>query len=133
MVLGRQTFFEHTIFERDLGNDFLELPVLSPQILDFVAGGFAHGVSRELLLARFEEVLTPAIVEVRGNSLTTAQFRDALLTPKAFEDNPHLLLGRELPAGAAANLPHCCFGGLLLLRHIETHLGALDHLKCLLA
>jgi hypothetical protein len=34
---------------------------------------------------------------------------------------------------AAANLPHCCFGGLLLLRHIETLLGVLDPLKCLLA
>jgi hypothetical protein len=91
------------------------------------------GVSRELLLARFEEVLAPAIIEVGGNSLATAQFGDALLTAQPFEDDPHLLLGSKLPAGAAANLPHCCFGGLLLLRHIETLLGVLDPMKCLLA
>ena len=37
-------FFEHTIIERDLGDDFLELPVLGSQPLDFIAGSFAHGV-----------------------------------------------------------------------------------------
>ncbi len=31
------------------------------------------------------------------------------------------------------NLPHCCFGRLLLLRHIETLLGVLDPMMCLLA
>ncbi len=74
--MTRQTFFEHAIFERDLGDDFLELSVLGPQFLDFVAGGFAHGVSRELLLARFEEVLAPAIIEVGGNALAAAQLGD---------------------------------------------------------
>ena len=51
--MTRQTFFEHAVFERDFGDDFLELSILGTQIFDFVAGGLANGVSRELLLARF--------------------------------------------------------------------------------
>ncbi len=80
--MTRQTFFEHAIFERDLGDDFLELPVLGPQLLDFVTGGFAHGVARELFLARFEKVLAPAIVEVGGNALAAARRARPPLPPK---------------------------------------------------
>ena len=38
----------------------------------YVAGRFAYGVPRELLLARFEEILAPAIVEVEDNALAAA-------------------------------------------------------------
>ena len=55
-----------------------------------------------------------------------------IVVPQPFEDDSHLLLGSKLPAGAAANLPHCCFDGLLLLRNIETLLGVLEPMKCLL-
>ncbi len=57
---------------------------------------YAHGVARELLLARFEKVLAPAIVEVGGNALAAAQLRDALLTAQPFEDDPDLSSGANL-------------------------------------
>ncbi len=34
--MTRQTFFEHSVLERDLGDDFLEFPVLASQVFDFV-------------------------------------------------------------------------------------------------
>jgi hypothetical protein len=36
--MTRQTFFEHTVLERHLGDDFFEFSVLASQIFDFVTG-----------------------------------------------------------------------------------------------
>ncbi len=78
----RQTFFEYAVLERDLGDHFLQLSVLSPELLDFVAGGFPDRVSYQLLLARLQEVLAPAVVEVGRDALATAQLGDALLSSR---------------------------------------------------
>jgi hypothetical protein len=131
--MTRQTFFEHAVAERDLGHDFLELPILRAQSLHFVAGRFANGVTSQLLLARFEKVLAPAVVEVRGDAFTTTQFRDTLLASKALEHNADLLLGGELATRAATDLANCGFSGLLaFLAHVETLLGGRSPVKCLL-
>ncbi len=71
--MTRQAFFEDSVSERDLGDDFLEFLILGAQVFDFVAGRFADCVPCELLLARFEEILAPAVVEVRGDSFAAAQ------------------------------------------------------------
>jgi hypothetical protein len=76
--MTRQTFFEHAIFERDLGDDFLELPVLGPQLLDFVAGGFADGVACELLLASFQELLIPALRQAEERAIPLVVGRDEI-------------------------------------------------------
>ena len=67
--MTRQTFFEHTVLERDLGDDLLELPVLGPQLFDFVAGGLPDGVSCQLLLARLQELLAPSVIQIIGSGL----------------------------------------------------------------
>ena len=90
-AMTRQTFFEHTVFERDLGNDFLEFLVLASQVFDFVAGRFADGVASKLLLARFEKVLAPPVVEVRGDALSPTEIGDTLLASKPFEYDADLL------------------------------------------
>ncbi len=132
--MTRQTFFEHAVFECDLGDDFFEFSILGPQILDFVASGFADSVACELLLTRFQEILAPALVEVGGNALAAAQFGNTLLTSQPFEDNPNLLLRRELPPGLAADLSYCRFCGLFLRSsHLETLPEASGPVKCLLA
>ena len=61
------------MLECDLRYDLLEFAVLGAKVLDLIARRFANGVARELLLARFEEVLAPAVVQVRGDPLATAQ------------------------------------------------------------
>ncbi len=62
--MTRQTFFEYPVLERDLSNHFLQFPVLASQVPDFVTGGFPNRVACQLLLARLEKVLAPAVVEV---------------------------------------------------------------------
>jgi hypothetical protein len=86
------------------------------------------------LLARLEEILAPAVIEVGGDAFSATEFGHALLTAQAFENDADLLFGRELPAGPAADLSYCRFSRLLLPpRHLETLLGAKDPVMCLLA
>jgi hypothetical protein len=55
-------------------------------------------------------------------------------TSKTLEYDADLLFGGELSSGAAPDLTHGCFAGLLLLlSHIETLLRAEGPVKCLLA
>ena len=48
--------------------------------------------------------LAPPVVEIRIQPFPPTQCRDALFTPQALEDNPNLLLRRELTAGLPTNL-----------------------------
>ena len=123
--------------ERHLGNHFLELPVLRAKIFDLVAGRFAELVARQLLLARFEEVFAPAVVQVGRDALASAQLRDALLTPQTSRTIRIFSSGTnrdeqgrtgtnrgELPPWSTSNLPHDGLCGLLLPRsHFDTLLG----------
>jgi hypothetical protein len=40
---------------------------------------------------------------------------------------------RPSAVARATDVANCCFGGLLLPRHVETLLGVLNPMKCLLA
>ena len=57
----------------------------SRRILDFVCGGFAHRVARQLPLACLEKVLAPSVVQVRGDAFSAAQVGDALLASEGCE------------------------------------------------
>jgi hypothetical protein len=132
--MTRQTFFEHSVLERDLGDDFFQLPVLASQIFDFVTGGFSDGVTSQLFLPCFEKVLAPSVVEVRGDAFSSAQIGDALLASQSFENNADLILRGELPSGSTADLSDCGFTCLLLLiGHLDTLLGIMDPGMCFLA
>jgi hypothetical protein len=104
--MTRQAFLEHPVLERDLGHHLLQLSVLRPQFLDLVAARLSNGIPRQLLLAGFEKVLAPAVVEVRRDALSAAQLGDALLTAQALEYDPDLLFRGKLPAGPAADLTY---------------------------
>jgi len=54
--------------------------------------GFAHRVARQSLLARLEEVLAPAVVEVGHDALASAELGNTALAAQAFQDDPHFLL-----------------------------------------
>jgi hypothetical protein len=123
--MTRQIFL-HAVLERDLGDDLLQLSVLAAQVFDFVTGGFPGRVASQLLLARFEKVLAPALVEVRGDAFSTAQVGDTLLASESFEHDADLLFRGKLPSASPTDLSHRRFSGLLLLvRHVETLLGVL--------
>jgi len=74
-----------------------------------------------------------ALQRDRGDAFSPAEIRDALLASEPFEHDPDLLFRGELPADSPSDLTYCGLAGLLLLRHAETLLGALDPMKCLLA
>ena len=95
-------FFEHAVRKRDLGDNFLEVPIRGAQPLHFLASRFANGVAGQLLLAGFEGVLAPAVIEVRRDAFTTAQLRDTLLALKPPEYDADLLFRGE-PFGAQAH------------------------------
>jgi len=79
------------------------------------------------------EVFAPAGVRVGRDVLATAQLRDTLLASKPLEHDADLLFGSELASRAPADLTNRRFGGLLLAScHLETLLGALGPVKCLL-
>lgn len=113
--MTRQTFFEDLVLERDLRDDSLRLAVRDSQILDLVTGGFADRVAGKTLLTRFENVLSPAVVQVGHDAFSSAELRDARLASQPFEHDPDLLFRRELPPGSVADLAHGRFAGLLLL------------------
>ena len=78
--MTRQTFFEHAVLKRGLGNNFLQLAILASQVFDFVSGGFSDCVASQLFLAGLEKVLAPSVVEVGCDAFSSTQIGDALLT-----------------------------------------------------
>src|SRR6185436_5331042 len=62
-------FFEHTALEGQLGHDLLQRVGLATQILDLVRSGGPGRIARQPLLARLEEVLRPAVIQVLDDSL----------------------------------------------------------------
>ena len=105
--MTRQTFFEHSVLERDLGDNFFELPVLASQVFDFVTGGFSNRVARELVLARFEKVFAPAVVEVRGDALSSTEIGDTLLASESCEYDGAKEEGVPGPEGGLVRNRNC--------------------------
>ena len=97
-------FFEQAVLEGGFGQRLLELSRLGAQRLDLVGGRLARRVAGEPLLAGFEKLLGPAVIEVLGNTLLAAQLGDAVLATQAFKDDADILLGRELTPGGAADV-----------------------------
>jgi hypothetical protein len=80
-------------------------------------------VAQQALLARFEkllappvvEVLAPPVVEVRDDAFAAAQRGDALLAPQALDHDPDLFLGGKPPSRLAPDLPNGLLGRCLFL------------------
>ena len=89
--------------------------------LDFIGGRLACGVTGEPLLAGFEKLFRPSVVEVLGDAFFPAELGDAVLATQAFEDDADLLLGREVPPSGSPNVPDG------FLRALRSLLVALSH------
>ena len=88
-------FSQQTVFERQVGNAFLQGTGFAAQILHFAAGRSTGGVASQAALARLHERLRPGVIQALGNAFLAAQLRDA-----------DLVLGREMPAGLPPDVPH---------------------------
>jgi hypothetical protein len=98
-------FFEQTVLEGDLGQRLLELAGFGAERLDLIGRRLSRGVTGKPLLAGFEELLGPTVVEVLGDALFPAELGDAVLAAQAIEDDADLLLGREVPPGGSPDVP----------------------------
>jgi hypothetical protein len=108
-----------------LRDHFLQLSILVAEVFDFVARGFPNRVARQLFLARFEEILAPAVIEIWRRCLLGGTARRCPARRAGLEHDADLLLRCELPPSPAADLTHGRLAGLLLRsRHLDTLLGA---------
>jgi hypothetical protein len=80
---GGPYVFEHPVLQGQLGHDLLQRVGLATQILDLVRSGGPGRIARQPLLARLEEVLRSAVIQVLDDSLAPAQLGDALLAAQA--------------------------------------------------
>src|SRR5215475_6997369 len=116
-------FFEQSVLERQLGYDLLQSAGLSAQVLDLIRGGGSRRVTRQPLLARFQKVLRPAVIEVLDNSFAPAQLGDAVLAAQPLQHDTDLVFGRKMPPGRPADSLHN------LISRLSYRPGFLSHLR----
>ena len=69
---ARSCFFEQPQLQRLFGDNLLQITGLAAQLLDFVVGGGTRRVTGQPLLAGFEELLRPVVIEALGDLLAPA-------------------------------------------------------------
>src|SRR3981081_3779252 len=121
----RSRFFEQTVFESQFGHDLLQSRRFAAKVLDLVRGRGPCRVASQPLLAGFQEVLRPTIIQVLDDPFATAQLGDALLAAEAHQDDADLLFCRELPACRPPDVFHD------LCRRFLGRPGFLSHLRSL--
>src|SRR4029450_5079299 len=75
------------------------------------------------LLAGFEELLAPAVVQIRGQLLAATQLRDTRFAPQPLGHDADLLLRREPAARPPVDLPHDLLGTRSLAHRILLPVG----------
>jgi len=61
------------------------------QILDFIRGGGAGGVTGKPTLAGLHKLLRPGVIEALRDPLVAAQLADAVFTTQAIQHDPDLV------------------------------------------
>ncbi len=92
--------------------------------LHLVAGGLARGVAGEALLAGFQKLLRPAVIETLGNVLASTQRGDALFAAQTFKNNTDLFFCRMVPSRLATDVPDDLLGRAFLAHRFLSHLCA---------
>jgi hypothetical protein len=123
----RACFFEQPVFQHQLGNHLLQRAGLPAQVLDFLRGCRSRRVAGQALLAGFQKLLRPAVIQVLHNPFAPAQLGNAVLAAQAGQNNADLLLRRKLtprrPADLFDDLFRRCFHRLGLLSHLRSSTG----------
>ncbi len=118
-------FFEQTVVQPQISNGLLERKRLTAKIPNLIGRRFAGRISRQALLARLQEVLRPAVIEVLVDPLTAAQLGDAVLTAQALQNDPDLLFGTKMPARCTPDVLHDLLSRGFLAMCIPSHLQSL--------
>ena len=106
-----------------------------PQALDLDRGGLARRVAGKALLACFQELLRPAVIQALGDTFAATQRGDTFLTTQSFQDDADLLFGGILLARLAADIADRLLGGIFrrhqFLSHLRSPTGLYDEPKIL--
>src|SRR5690606_23713745 len=87
----RSCFFKQTVFQRQVGNAFLERTSLSAQILDLITGRSTSSIARQSALAGFHELLGPGVIQALRDAFLAAQFGNAVFAAQTIENDPDLV------------------------------------------
>ena len=87
----RSGFFEQTVFQRRVGDAFLQGTSLRAQILDLVTGGGTHRVTGQPALAGLRELLGPSVIQALRNAYLAAQLSNAVFATQAVQHDPDLV------------------------------------------
>src|SRR3546814_4629874 len=75
--------------------------------MPFAGGRSAGCVSGEAPLAGLHELLRPGVIQALGDPFLAAQLGNAVLAAQAFQHDPDLVFGREVPTRRTPDvLPH---------------------------
>src|SRR6056297_26349 len=118
-------FFQHSVFDREIGNRLFEGDRLGTQLLYLRARRLTRRVTGQALLARLEELLRSTVIQARRDTLAPAKLGNALFAPQALEHDADLLLGRVLLAGTPADVLHDLLSRRLLCSVFLSHLHSL--------
>ena len=99
-------FFEKPVLQHLLGQCLLQIVRLGTQCLYFARSGLPGRVAGKPLLASLKEFLRPAIIQALGDTLATAQRRDAFLPAQSFKDNTDLLFRGMFTTRLATDIPY---------------------------
>jgi hypothetical protein len=87
-----------------LGQCFLQVARFGAQRLHFAAVGLTGRIPSQALLAPFQEVLRPTLIEAFRDAFPVAQRGDAVLAAPPLKDDANFLLHRILLAGLAPDV-----------------------------
>jgi hypothetical protein len=100
------------VLQREIGDDLLQGLGFPAESLDLVRSGRPRRIARQALLPGLQKLLGPAIIHRGSDPLPTAQLGDAFLATQALENNPDLVLGREVSTGGPTSIPDHVFSRL---------------------
>jgi hypothetical protein len=103
--IPNHAFFEQPQFERLLGNDFLQVLRLAPELLDFIGRRRACGVPGKPALASLEELLRPGVIHALGDAFAPTKLGDRSFAAQAVQNDADLLLGRVVFPGGPSDIP----------------------------
>jgi len=71
-------FFEQAVLQQNIRQSFLESAHLAAQVLNLAGGCLALGIARQPLLAGFQELLRPLVIEALCDAFAPAQLGDGI-------------------------------------------------------
>ena len=91
-------FFEQPVLQHLLGQSLLQITRLGTKRFHLIGGGLACRIAGQALLACFQELLRPTVIQALRDTLAAAQRGNTLLATQTFKYDTYFLFRRIKPA-----------------------------------